>query len=250
MGRGNKSGGPDRLPCGPAHVGLILLGLLALGGAARGDEVVQAASAPSLPRARLEVGYMADWRVDSQSMGSMDVSASGLNPGGLRAAGAVFFGDLPVGLAANFGWERFSLTCDPADPKSGCQGAGPGEVKLTAIGIDFSGGLAGRINIAGWGLEGELGWGYRRLPVVDSATAAQLRAGSVSHHGPMLALRFGGSIGNVFLPDVHFAAVPYTFSATARCGWPGCSGRWSWATTSPSPASKATAASSPSARTG
>jgi hypothetical protein len=178
---------------------------------ARGEEA-QVVERRLLPRARLDLGYALSFRDDSQSVNRVDVSAKGMTPTHLRFDGAVWFGDLPIGLAAVFGWERFSLTGNDLLGDA---------VTLTAIGLNVAGGLAGRIDIRGWALEGNLGWAWARLPVVNAVDVA-LRSGSVQSHGPMIAVRFGLPTGFWLLPDVHVSAIPYAFASTpsgASHGW-------------------------------
>ncbi|MBI5547182.1 MAG: carboxypeptidase regulatory-like domain-containing protein [Deltaproteobacteria bacterium] len=183
---------------------LLLTTALPCARAAETETIAGSAGRRELPRARLDVGYGLSFRNDTQSVGLVDVSADGMTPSHLKADGAVWFGDLPVGLAATFGWERFAL--------AGKDLLGQ-EVQLNAIGLSAGGGLAGRLDLAGWALEGDVGYLFGRLPIVD-ATSPGLKSGSVSSHGPMLAVRFGRPSGSWFLPDVHAAGIPYAFAST------------------------------------
>ncbi|MGC4122797.1 MAG: carboxypeptidase-like regulatory domain-containing protein [Myxococcales bacterium] len=169
-----------------------------------------------LPKARIDLGYALSFRNDSQNAQQVDVSAKGLAPSHLRLDGAVWFGNLPLGLALRANWERFAL--------KGADFAG----NDVSFGVDsylVGGGLATRFDVyRGWAFEGALGYQYAALPVVDaggSGTSAMSK-GEVSTHGPMLAVRFGLPHGSWILPDVHVSAVPYAMSKTpsgSSSGW-------------------------------
>lgn len=199
----------------PSRTSLLVAAVLAAGGgAAWADEaaVARRVERRGPPRARIDLGYAVSFRDDRQSVDLVDVSSKGLSPTHLRLDGVVYFGDLPVGLAARVNWERFTLT--------GADLAGS-PVTLTADGLAAAGGLAVRLDLRGWLLEGAVGYGYQGLPIVDAA-GDTLATASAAAHGPMLAVRFGLPTGSWILPDVHVGALPYAFADTpagSGSGW-------------------------------
>ncbi|HEY3450276.1 MAG TPA: carboxypeptidase-like regulatory domain-containing protein [Myxococcales bacterium] len=166
-----------------------------------------------LPKARIDLGYALSFRNDSQNAEQVDVSAKGMAPSHLRFDGALWFGNLPLGLTARANWERFAL--------KGSDFAGT-DVSFGVDSFTVGGGLSTRFDVvSGWALEAALGYQYGSLPIIDASGTAMAK-GEVTAHGPMIALRFGLPQGSWILPDLHASAVPYTMASTplgSSTGW-------------------------------
>jgi hypothetical protein len=143
--------------------------------------------------ARLELHAGAGWRDEHVTRPLSDASASGgaLLDLGLRGA---WFPSAHLGVAASLRAGRFSLT-----PAQGV--TAPDHIDQRSL--DGAAALAARTFLARLTVEGQLGYGYLRLPAafVTAGPAGDVRfsGGGVSGHGPYLGAALRLSLGIVGL---------------------------------------------------
>ncbi|HEY0715927.1 MAG TPA: carboxypeptidase-like regulatory domain-containing protein [Polyangia bacterium] len=167
-----------------------------------------------LPRARLEMRASGTLHDDKISRGGQRIDTQGSALSRLGFEGAWLASTVPLGIAAHLHVERFGVKGD--DPMGG-------RLDTVATALETSAGVLGRLpgSQMRWGAEGQLGYGFLRLPIAAVSNNAAVAGTSlmsvdmlaVTTHGPQLGARGWLHAGAGITVEGDVRALPYGLSA-------------------------------------